>query len=158
MAVTAKWYTNAFINAFGSGDALGVPIIDWKSDEIKVMLFKSTYTPNRDTHAFKDDINAAANEVAGSGNYTTGGATLSSKTLTVDEVTHSAVFDAADTQWTNSTISNAYYAIIYDDSPATDATKPLIGYVDFGQNRSSSGTTFKIAWDSTGILRIDPEV
>lgn len=156
MAVTAKWYTSAFINAFGTGDVAGVPIIDWKSDEIKVMLCLSTYTPNRDTHAFKSSV--VAYEVPAGGNYVAGGATLGSKTLTVDEVAHSAKFDAADTEWPSSTIQNARYAIIYDDSPSTDATKPLIGYVDFGANKSSSNSTFKIAWDSTGVLRVNPEV
>lgn len=60
-------------------------------------------------------------------------------------------FDAADVSWTTATIT-ARYAVIYDDSPATAATKPLIGLVDFGADVSSTAATFQIVWDAIGIL------
>ncbi|GAB2690340.1 hypothetical protein [Nocardia thraciensis] len=43
---------------------------------------------------------------------------------------------------------------VYDDSPATAATKPLLGYVDFGQDVSTTAGTFSIVWDAAGILTI----
>jgi len=61
--------------------------------------------------------------------------------------------DADDTTWSSSTIT-ARYAVIYDASPATNATRPLIGYVDFGSDQSSSNGNFTITWDATGIVRI----
>jgi hypothetical protein len=131
-------------------------LFDYLSDEIKVMLCTSSYYPNRNTNDFRDHVSAY--EIPPGGNYVTGGAVLGGKTLTVDQNTHSAKFDADDTQWTNSTIRGARYAVIYNDSPATDATKPLLGYIDFVTDRSSNGTTFKISWDSSGLLRINPEV
>ena len=42
--------------------------------------------------------------------------------------------------------------MIYDDTPATAATKPLIGYVDFGSDQSSSAGTFSVVWDAAGIF------
>lgn len=123
--------------------------VDFDSDTIKVMLTTSSYTPNQDTHAYKSDV---TNEVTGTG-YTAGGATLASKTLTYDAASNVIVLDAADVTWASSTVT-ARYAVIYDDTPATDATKPLLGYVDFGSDQSSTNGNFTITWDATGIFRI----
>ena len=63
--------------------------IDWDSDTIKVALLSSSYTPNQDTHDYYDDV--VGNEVSGTG-YTTGGNTLSSKTITYDG-TNNVIFN-----------------------------------------------------------------
>lgn len=124
--------------------------IDWDSDSIKVALVGSGYTPNQDTHDYWDDV--VANEVTGTG-YTAGGQALASKTLTYDAASNVTVLDAADVTWSASTIT-ARYAVIYDDSPATNAQKPLLGYVDFVTDQSSTSGNFTITWDSTGIFRL----
>lgn len=124
--------------------------IDWDSDTIKVALVSSSYTPNQDTHDYWDDV--VANEVTGTG-YTAGGATLASKTVTYDGASNVVVLDAADTVWSASTVT-ARYAVIYDDSGATNAQKALIGYVDFGSDQSSTNGNFTITWDATGIVRL----
>ena len=124
--------------------------VDWDSDTIKVMLVTSSYTPNQDTHDYLDDV--VANEVSGTG-YTAGGATLASKTITYDGASNVTVLDAADPTWSASTIT-ARYAVIYDATPGTNATRPLIGYVDFGSDQSSTSGDFTITWDSTGIVRL----
>lgn len=122
--------------------------IDWSSDTIKVSLHTSSYSPNIDSDEFWDDV---TNEVSGTG-YTTGGATLASKTITYDSSNNRVVIDAADTSWAGSTIANARYAVIYK-STGTPGTSPLIGYIDFGVNRSSSLSTFTIQWNTSGIIR-----
>lgn len=124
--------------------------VDWDSDTIKVALLSNAYTPNQDTHDYFDDV--SGNEVTGTG-YTTGGITLASKTITYDGATNVIVLDAADVTWSASTIT-ARYAVVYDDTPATAATKPLIGFVDFGSDQSSSSGNFTITWDATGIVRV----
>ena len=124
--------------------------VDWDSDTIKVALLSSSYTPNQDTHDYYDDVSTY--EVTGTG-YTTGGSTLTSKTLTYDGTNNVIILDAADTTWSSSTIT-ARYAVVYDDSGATAGTKALIGYVDFGSDQSSTNGNFTITWDSTGIVRI----
>lgn len=124
--------------------------IDWDSDTIKVALLSSSYTPNQDTHDYYDDVSSY--EVTGTG-YTTGGITLASKTSTYDGTNNVIVLDAADVTWSSSTIT-ARYAVVYDASPGTNATRPLIGYVDFGSDQSSSNGNFTITWDATGIVRI----
>ena len=124
--------------------------VDWDTDTIKVALLTSSYTPNQDTHDYYDDV--VANEVSGTG-YTTGGNTLASKTITYDGTNNVIILDAADTTWSSSTIT-ARYAVVYDDSGASNAAKALIGYVDFGSDQSSTNGNFTITWDSTGIVRI----
>lgn len=124
--------------------------IDWDSDTIKVALLSSSYTPNQDTHDYLDDVSSY--EVTGTG-YTTGGITLASKTSTYDGTNNVIILDAADVTWSSSTIT-ARYAVVYDDSGANAASKPLIGYVDFGSDQSSTNGNFTITWDSTGIVRI----
>lgn len=124
--------------------------IDWDSDNVKVALLSNAYTPDQDANNYWDDV--VAYEVTGTG-YTTGGASLLNKTNTYNSATNTIVLDADDQTWTSSTIT-ARYAVVYDATPATNATKPLIGYVDFGSDQSSSNGNFTITWDATGIVRI----
>lgn len=145
MAVTAMWYGQAIAKAFNKE-------IDWDSDTIKVSLHTSSYTPNQDTHEYTDDL---TNEVANGNGYTTGGATLGNKTLGYTGGTNVIKFDGDDVSWTSSTIT-ARYAVIYDDTPATAATKPLLGLVDFGADVSTTNGTFAITWNANGILTITP--
>jgi hypothetical protein len=142
MAVTAKLYGLALKSM-----AEGKMVLD--SDTLKVMLCSSSYTPAQDTHQFKSDV---TNEITGTG-YTAGGDTLTSVTLTYTAGTNVLALDAADVVWSGSTIT-ARYAVIYDSTPATDATRPLIAYVDFGADQSDSSGTFTITWDAAGIATI----
>lgn len=138
----------ASISLYGSfpGD-LARGNVDWENDTIKVALLTSSYAPDQDTDSEFSD--ASGNEASGTG-YTAGGATLSSKTMVYDASTNTRTFDAADVEWDNSSLT-ARYAVIYDDS-ATN--KPLIAYVDFGAERTSSEGLFRIAWHADGIFEV----
>lgn len=138
---TTKTYGSLITKAFNKE-------IDFDSDTIKVALLSSSYTPNQDTHDYWDDVSTY--QVTGTG-YTAGGATLANKSVTYTSGTNVTKFDADDVSWTSSTIT-ARYAVIYDDTPATNATKPLIAYIDFGSDQSSSSGTFSIVWDAAGIF------
>lgn len=140
MAVTALLY-GKFLNSLGNKE------IDLDTDVLKVMLCTSTYAPNQDTHQYKLDI---TNEIVGTG-YTATGATLASVTVTYTGGTNKYVLDAADSSWTTSTLT-ARYAVVYDSSPATDATRPIICYVDFGADVSTTAGTFQITWAAGGIV------
>lgn len=137
MAVTAKLYAS-FQSTLANKE------VDLDSDTLKVMLTTSAYTPNQGTHKYKSSV---TNEVTGTG-YTATGATLAS--VTVNLATNTLTFDAADVTWPTSTIT-ARYAVIYDSTPASDATRPLIAYVDFGADVSSTGADFTIQWNASGI-------
>ena len=134
-------YGISFLNALKNTLAL-----DLDSDTIKIMLVTSSYTPDFGAHDFKGDV---SNEVSGT-NYTAGGNTLGSVTLT--QTGGTIKFDAADTSCSSATISDARGAVIYDDTLTDD---PLIAYIDFGADFSSSNGTFTIAFNAGGIFTID---
>jgi hypothetical protein len=142
MAVSAKVYGKFLLSVMNKE-------VDIDTDALKVMLCTSTYAPDQDAHQYKSSV---TNEVSGTG-YTAGGAALTSVTSTYTGATNVWMLDAADTSWASSTIT-ARYAVIYDSSPATDATRPLIAYVDFGADVSSTAATFTITWDSNGIVTV----
>lgn len=123
--------------------------IDLDTDTIKVALVTSSYTPNQDTHDFFDDV---TNEVSGTG-YTAGGAALANKAVTADNTDNEGVLDADDVTWPTSTIT-ARGAVIYKDT-GTASTSPIICYIDFGSDKSSSAGNFTIAWPSEGILNFN---
>jgi hypothetical protein len=141
MAVSAKAYGNFVVKVLNKE-------VDWDTDTIKMMLCTSSYSPNQDTHIYKSSV---TNEVANGNGYTTGGATLTNKSITYDGATNVIKLDADDVTWANATIT-ARYAVMYDDTPATDAEKPLICYIDFGADMSSINSNFTVAFDEAGII------
>jgi hypothetical protein len=62
------------------------------------------------------------------------------------------MYDAADTSWTTSTITNARCALIYADALAGNNA---ICLVNFGADYSTSAGTFTIQWAATGIFTWD---
>ena len=133
-------YGITFLNMLNNTHA-----VDLDSDTLKIMLVTSAYTPDFGTHDFKADV---TNEVVGTG-YTAGGETLTSLSLTQSGGT--ITFDAADVTWSSSTIT-ARGAVIYDDTIASD---PLICYIDFGSDQSSSSGDFVLSFNASGIFTID---
>ena len=59
--------------------------------------------------------------------------------------------DAADPSWPASTVT-ARYAVMYDRTPGTDATRPLLGLHDFGTDQSTNNGTFTESFDALGAL------
>lgn len=149
MAVTAHFFDNCIANAFGSTTAGNAPNIDILSDDIYCALLGNAL-PVRATDDFWDDV--VGDELANGNGYTTNGVLFSAKTFGI--ASNVIKFDnTVDTAWTSATFS-AYYAVIYDRTPATDATRPLIGFVDFGGAASPSNGTLTIAWSTSGIFTI----
>ena len=124
--------------------------VDWTGDTIKVALATSSYTPDQDAHDFYDDL---TNEVANGSGYTTGGATLGSKSTSYDSASNETRLIAAASSWTTASFT-ARYAVVYKDTGVA-GTSPLLGYVDFGGDETVSSGTFTITWDATsGVLKI----
>lgn len=120
-------------------------LINMKTHAIKGMLVGAGYTPNQNTHQFK---NSVTNEVVGSG-YVAGGQLItgintaySSKILTVT---------GGPLAWPSVTLA-ARYLVVYDDSYATQATKPLILYVDFGAVQSPTDQAFYYNWPTGNVM------
>lgn len=118
--------------------------IDLVNDTIRVMLLGSGYTPSA-SHSAKSDVSSY--EISGSG-YTAGGAALANKTVSRSGAT--AKWDADDLTWTG--LSPSFrYAVIYDDTHASDA---LIALIDPGALQEPAGANARIVFNANGILTL----
>lgn len=133
--------------AFTRGDILWLAT---GGSTIKMALCTDSYTPDQDTHDFFNDV---TNEVSASGTgYTSGGATLTLSDPTYDASTNECRLDCDNVTWSSSTIT-ARYAVVYRDT-GTASTSPLIGYIDFGENKISSAGNFTVTIAATGLFKI----
>jgi len=145
MAVSTKWY-GLGLKKMASGDII------WKASggsDLKVVLCTSTYSPDQDADEFYDDI---TNELSTGDGYTEGGAALTESDPTYDTGTNEVRLDAADVTWSDSTLT-ARYAVIYKDTEVA-STSPLLAYIDFGEDKSSSAGNFTLQFAATGALKI----
>lgn len=110
--------------------------IDWDTDDIRVVLVRSSYTFSA-AHDFLDDITT--------GNENGRTAALGSKTVT------SGVADAADTSLT-ATAAAASNALVIFKHTGSDATARLIAYIDTPSSglpfTPSASQTVNIVWDN----------
>ncbi len=121
---------------------LALKKFDFSVDNIKCCLMQSGFTFNRDTHHKYADVSASG--LATGNGYTAGGKLLTGVTVTEDDVNDKTVISCDDIQWTASggAIGPAAGAILYDD---LETDKSLIGYIDFGTDRTAAdGADFNI--------------
>ena len=142
---TAKLYLNGVKN-LNEGD------IDWDTDTIKIGLYTSSYSPDQDAHDFRDDL--GANEASGGSGYTAGGATIGSRSITVDGATNEIRLLGADVSWTITGGPFAFrYGVIYKARGGAASADELIGYVDFGA-QSVTDAVINVDFDGTnGIIK-----
>ncbi len=111
--------------------------VDLLNDTLKVSLHTSTYTPDKDADTTTANL---SNELAASGNYTTGGVTVTNPAATVDNTNDRGVFDADDPSWTALTPSAPFrYGVLYSSTGSE-----LIGWWNFGANQDPGGSNFAI--------------
>lgn len=136
-------------------------------DDVKAALYDDDITPDKDAALALTGYDAATsqwvstgNEVTdsdGSSDWTAGGISLSSKTIT-DGGSGITQFDAADTTHSNTvTLTNAYGALVYDDDITAGTggvAKQGISYHYFGGAQSVTAGTFTIVWHANGLFRI----
>lgn len=119
-------------------------------DNIAFQLHTSGYTPDQDAHQYQSDLTS---EIAATGGYTTAGKDLTSKTLTYTPATNVVMFDAADLQWPAATITFRT-GVLLDRSPATAATRPLIGYQQSDVDIVAAGGNLDVVFAAAGIMTI----
>jgi hypothetical protein len=102
------------------------------ADTVKVAMFTNSITPNFSTDTAYTSSPYTSNEVSGTG-YTAGGIALTTKTLS-ESPTGTIMFDADDSSWATSTITNARCALIYD----TTVSSKALALVNFGADYSTS--------------------
>jgi hypothetical protein len=141
MAITAGMYGLFY-------KSLATKLIDISADTFKMMLVDADYTPNKDTHQFKSDV---TDEVTGTG-VAAGGLTLAGATVSYDTATDTLKLpDFTDLAATGLTFTGARRGIVYDSTPGSDATRPLVGWVDFGQDISLVAGELNINWAAAGF-------
>jgi len=116
------------------------------TDSFKGMLVTASYTPNKGTHAKRNDI---TNEVTGTG-YTAGG-TAVTLSVSLDTTNHRADVTATGPSWASSTIT-ARALVVYKSRGGASSADNLVCYIDFGSDVSSTGATFQVT--VTSPLRI----
>lgn len=148
--------------AFASSGAFGLTLkdvfqndtaADWPADTFKIALFTNSITsPNFDTNTAYGAAPFDANEVPNGSGYTTGGAALTTPTLTVSSGV--LVWDAVDSSWTSASFT-ARGGLIYDDTITTPTADPALFAIAFGQDYTATNGTFLVTYDATGIARLD---
>ena len=116
-------------------------VVDLEGDTIKVTLYDNSHSFTAADTDYTTD-----NELATTGGYTQGGATLASKAVTEAATTK---WDADDVAWTSATFT-AYHAVIYDSTASND----LIASIDFGGAKVVAAGTFTIQFDAAGIITL----
>jgi hypothetical protein len=124
--------------------------VDLDLETHKLALFTNSITPNFSTDTAYAASPYNANEVSGTG-YTSGGTAITTTTVT-ESPTETLMWDAADTSWTTSTITNARAGLAYADALAGNNAICLI---NFAADFSTTAGTFLVQWASGGILNID---
>jgi hypothetical protein len=125
---------NSAIDEMARGD------IDFDTNTFKAMLVTSSYTPNKDTHEFRDDV---TNEAPATGNYVAGGET-STVTVTKDTANDKVTIQFGAISWASSTIT-ARGCVYYKSRGGASSADELVAYNDFGSDVASSGGTFAVA-------------
>lgn len=155
MAVaTVYWYDSAIMSGL-TGTPTGKINLATGGDALKVTLHKGS-PPSRRTTQF---VSQLTNELTTGGGYTSGGVTLTGQSIANDGAGN-ITFTASTVTWTSTTFpsgSAPTYAVISDRASqfTTAATQPLIAYVDFGAEQTTSGGDFVIAWTGGGITKLN---
>ena len=134
---------------------VGQKIHNLSSDTFKIALVTNAVTPAAGTSDPRwgagGSTNLSTYEVTPGGNYSSGGATLSSSTWS--ETAGTATFDAADVTIAQnaSNPNNARWAIIYND---TSAGKEALAFVDLGGVTDLAAGAFQATWSASGIFAL----
>lgn len=149
MAITASGLFGLTLEKFLN--ATSMPTSGLESETaVKAAMITDSATPDFNAHDFWADLEA--NEVSGTG-YTAGGNVMTTTELSV--ASGVLTYDAADVQWTSSTISNAMAAVGYFDRGGATTADELVFLSDFVTAASSSSGTFTIQWSASGIFTVD---
>lgn len=139
---------SAFVTETLNGTAL-----DLNTDAIKVALFNNSVTPAQGAVVGSAGYNLGtwltANEIF-NGGWASGGVQLTS--VASSFASNVYTFDAADTpNPTAATLTNAFGALVYDD---TAAGKNAVSYHAFSGAQSVSSGTLTILWNTSGIFTL----
>lgn len=128
------------------------------ADTIKVALFGTSVTPDRDAVVGSTGYNTGTwttgNEITGT-NWAAGGQTLGTKAYTADLGGNIGVsFDAADISVSTVTLAAFFGDLTYDDTiTAGTVAKQGLCFHYYGGTQSVTAGNVSILWDATGVFR-----
>lgn len=134
---------------------LGAKLVNMSTDTFKIGLIASGTLAVRGTsegYEYVSDLLAnggsALTEVSGTG-YSR--LSLASVTWTLSGLV--VTFSAANPTYTSPSF-NFVYGWIHDEtaSSGTDATRPLVGIIDFGGSQAASGSSYPLAVSGSGLV------
>lgn len=133
-----------------------IAAIDLGSDVPKVALYNNTPTPDSTVVSASTAYNvgqwATANEVFQAGQWAQAGVALAGFTLGISAST--VTYDANDTvSGSAATLSNAFGALVYDDTLTTPVADQGLSYNYFGGANSVTNGSFTVVWNAAGIFR-----
>lgn len=143
----SAWPTDVFNN---------VTALDIDSDALKAALFDNSITPSQTvasaSTAYAAGVWASGGVLDASG-WPAVGRPLASVTSTF--ASNIYTFDAADTASANNntTLTNAFGALIYDDTIAAPVAKQGICYLYFGGAQTVTAGTFTIVYHVNGLVQ-----
>jgi len=148
MAVLAAMYGKSVIAAYNKE-------IEWDSvvagTQVFVSLHTSAYNPDQDVEDYWNDVSGS--EVAATGGYTLYGQLLANPTIGYTAGTNVIKLDGDDTVWAASTIT-ARVAVVYFKNPGATSTWPLICYQESSVDIVSTGGSWTITWNASGIVTL----
>lgn len=136
MSVSARLYAASLQDVFAGA-------VDWVAGPIKATLVGSAYVPDATTDRFLADV--AANEVAGTRVDVTGrGITFQTSALDTVLTSDPLAFPA---------VTGAFSYVVVYAAGADDATSPLVGYIDLGEELTAAGQTFALDASAAFVVR-----
>jgi hypothetical protein len=152
MAVTGYWYPKSIAIAFGTG----TQTIDWVADSAstKCALMGTNFTGTNQSQTAGDYWNDVSSYEAAGTNYTAGGKTIGTTTLTSTAGSGKTVTfgGGTTTVWTTATIT-ARGAVVYK-ALAAASDSPVVFFLDFGADVPASAGDFTITWHTDGMATI----
>ncbi len=146
MAITTAWFPLGL-------QKIQEQTLDWEgSTLLRLALVLDTYTPDRDTHDFRNDFTAF--ELSNGSGYTTGGATITTPTIGYDAASDQVRFDCDDVSWTFTASRTWRYGIVYEETGGADSTDPLVALLTWDSNQTVS-TAYTLTIDPAGLLYLD---
>lgn len=121
-----------------------------EADALKLMLTTSTYAPSQANDRYQSSV---TNEVSGSG-YVAGGVALTGVAATDAAGVYTLSANTVD--FGILTVAGIRICVLYDSTPGTAATNPLIWFWDIGADNSPAGVDFQLQWNASGIFTITP--
>lgn len=124
--------------------------INYASDTFYAMLVTSAYTPNKDTHDFRNDV---TNEITGTG-YTAGGKAITAVVQAVDATNDDVEITFGPVEWTSLTASGVRQIVVYKRRGGASSADELIYCQDFDTDASVISGTLTV--EATALRFTNP--